>query len=111
METVIVVNSEVMGRGDDSLGAKILGSFIRTLTTVAPKPAAIVFYNAGVRLLGASSPHLDALHELEEQGVELLACVTCLEFYELIGKLAVGRVSNMREIVQQTLRAAKVVTL
>jgi len=109
--TVVIVPGETMGRGDDGLGAKLLGNFLQTLTAVEEKPDAIVFYNAAVRLLAPASPHLEALEALEAAGVDLLACVTCLEFYSLRDGLAVGAVSNMREIVQRTFRASKVVTL
>jgi intracellular sulfur oxidation DsrE/DsrF family protein len=100
-----------MGRGDDGLGAKLLASFLRTASTVNPKPDAIVFYNAGVRLLGPRSPALEDLRTLDAGGVDLLACVTCLEFYGLTQEIQVGRVSNMREIVQRTMEAGKVWTL
>ncbi|MFT3912692.1 MAG: sulfurtransferase-like selenium metabolism protein YedF [Anaeromyxobacteraceae bacterium] len=109
--TVIAVHAETMGRGDDALGAKILGSFFRTLGTVDEKPDAIVFYNAAVKLLAEGSPHVEALQALHAAGVDLLACVTCLEHFALTQKLAVGTVSNMREIVQRTMGAAKVVTI
>ncbi|ABS25785.1 sulfurtransferase-like selenium metabolism protein YedF [Anaeromyxobacter sp. Fw109-5] len=109
--TVVIVSSEQMGGGDDGLGAKLLGSFLRTLVTVEPKPDAIVFYNAAVRLLGPGSTSLEALRQLDDAGVDLLACVTCLEFFELTEKLQVGHVSNMREIVRRSLDAAKVVTV
>lgn len=109
--TVVIVNAEQMGRGDDGLGAKLLAAFLRTLTAVEPKPEAIVFYNGAVKLLGPDSASLDALRQLDEAGVDLLACVTCLEFFELTQKIAVGHVSNMREIVQRTLGADKVVTV
>lgn len=108
---IFIINSESMGRGDDGLGARILGSFLRTLTGVDPRPEALVFYNAAVKLLGEGSPHLEALRQLDAAGVDLLACVTCLEFYQLVGKIAVGQVSNMREIVQRTMAASKVVTI
>jgi selenium metabolism protein YedF len=109
--TLVIMNGESMGRGDDALGAKLTGSFLRTLATVDPKPDAIVFYNAAVRLLAVGSPHLEPLEQLDEAGVDLLACVTCLEFYALTDRLALGEVSNMREIVQRTMAAAKVVTI
>ena len=109
--TVLILHAETMGRGDDALGAKLTGSFLRTLASVEPKPDAIVFYNAAVKLLGTGSPHLEALQQLDQVGVDLLACVTCLEFYSLTQGIAVGRVSNMREIVQRTLQAEKVVTV
>jgi selenium metabolism protein YedF len=108
--TVIILHAETLGRGDDALGAKLMGSYLRTLATVAPKPDAIVFYNAAVRLLASESPHLEPLRALHDAGVDLLACVTCLEHYALTERLAVGAVSNMREIVQRTMEAEKVVT-
>jgi len=110
-ETLILLNAEVMGRGDDALGAKILGGFLRTLATLEPKPGALVFYNAAVRLLAPGSPHLEPLRVLDDAGVDLLACVTCLEHFALTEGLALGQVSNMREIVQRTLAAGKVVTI
>jgi selenium metabolism protein YedF len=111
VETVIVVRSESMGEGDAGLGAKLLGNFLRTLPAVEPRPAAIIFYNAGVKLLGQGSPHVEALRELDEAGVELLACVTCLEHFSLRERMAVGQVSNMREIAMRLMRADKTVTI
>jgi selenium metabolism protein YedF len=108
---VVAIQGETMGRGDDALGAKLMGSYLRTLSTVDPKPDAIVFYNAAVRLLAPASPHLEALRALDLAGVDLLACVTCLEFYSLTDHLAIGAISNMREIVQRTLGATSVVTI
>ncbi len=108
---VVVVQGEMMGRGDDALGAKLLGSFLRTLATAPPFPEAIVFYNAAVRLLGPDSPHLEPLRSLDDGGVDLLACVTCLEHYGLTERLAVGTVSNMRDIVGLLAAASKVITI
>jgi selenium metabolism protein YedF len=108
--TIVVLHAETLGRGDDALGAKLVGNYLRTLAAVDPKPEAMIFYNAAVRLLAPDSAHLDALRALDDAGVELLACVTCLEHYALTEKMAVGRVSNMREIVQRTMDASKVIT-
>jgi selenium metabolism protein YedF len=109
--TVFAIHAETMGRGDDALGTKLMGSFLRTLATLEAKPDAIVFYNAAVGLLAEGSPHLEALDALHAAGVDLLACVTCLEHYALTRRMAVGTVSNMREIVQRTMGASKVVTV
>ncbi len=109
--TVVSIHAETMGRGDDALGAKLIGSFLRALSTVEEKPDAIVFYNAAVRLLAPGSPHLDALKALDATGVDLLACVACLEFHSLTDQLAVGAVSNMREIVQRTMGASEAITV
>jgi selenium metabolism protein YedF len=108
--TVVVLHAETLGRGDDALGAKLIGGYLRTLAAADPKPEAMVFYNAAVRLLAPGSAHLDALRALDDAGVELLACVTCLEHYVLTERIVLGRVSNMREIVQRTMGAAKVIT-
>jgi hypothetical protein len=109
--TVVIVGGEQMGRGDDALGAKLLGNFLRTLATSEPKPDAVVFYNAAGRLLAPGAPSRDARKALDDAGVDLLACVTCLEFFGLTERIAAGHVSNMREIVQRTMAAAKVVTI
>ena len=108
---VVALHADTMGRGDDALGARILGAFIRTCAMVEPRPSAIVFYNAAVKLLAEGTPHLEALRALDDAGVDLLACVTCLEHFALTQRLAVGEVSNMREIVQRLANASKVVTI
>ncbi len=110
-QTVVVIGAETMGRGDDALGLKLTGGFLRTRAALEEKPDALILYNAAVRLLAPESPHLEALRALDDAGVDLLACVTCLEFYGLVDRLAVGQVSNMREIVQRMGTASKVVTL
>ena len=109
--TVVVVSADTMGRGDDTLGAKLLGNFLRTLAAVEDHPEAIVFYNGAVKLLAPGSAALDALQQLDDAGVELLACVTCLEHFGLTDRIAIGQVSNMREIVQRMAAAAKVITV
>jgi selenium metabolism protein YedF len=109
-ETIIVLHAETLGRGDDALGAKLIGNYLRTLASVEPRPDAIVFYNAAVKLLGEGSAHLEALRTLHDAGVDLLACITCLEYFALTARLAVGTVSNMRDIVQRTMEAQKVIT-
>lgn len=108
---VFIINSESMGQGDEVLGAKLLGNFFRTLLGLESKPESIVFYNAAVKALGPESPHLDALKALEDAGIDLLACVTCLEFFHLTEKLAVGMVSNMREITQCLMAADRTITV
>jgi hypothetical protein len=108
---VYILTSETLGRGDDVLGSRLMGSLLRTLVDVSPRPEAIAFLNGAVRLLGPASPHLEALRALDHAGVDLLACATCLEFYELTTALAVGSVSNMREICQQAAGAHHTVTI
>jgi selenium metabolism protein YedF len=107
----IIVGCETLGRGDGDLGARLMGSFLRTLAAVEQKPSTIIFYNSGVRLVADDSPVLDALEALDRQGVELAACGTCLAHFGLQEKVAVGRESNMQEIISVMLGPGETVTV
>ena len=51
----------------------------------------------------------EKLKALEAQGVEILTCGTCLNFYGLTEKLAVGSVTNMYTIAEKLTQAGNVV--
>lgn len=108
---VLAVSSDVMGRGDDLLGHILIRSFFHTLGEVAPCPQILVLFNTGARLACEDSPVLDDLRGLEEAGVEILVCGTCLNHLEIKDQLAVGHVSNMYDIAETMLAAGKVVHL
>jgi selenium metabolism protein YedF len=107
----LIVNSQSLGRGDDILGNQLMGSFLRKLWAADAKPARIIFYNSAVRLLAEGSPVLDALEGLHGAGVDLIACGTCVTYYDLASKIAVGRVSDMNEIVGALTTSEAVVTV
>jgi sulfur relay (sulfurtransferase) complex TusBCD TusD component (DsrE family) len=48
---------------------------------------------------------------LQERGVEVLACQTCLDYYGIIEKIAAGKVSNMADIIEAMQAADKVIHL
>jgi selenium metabolism protein YedF len=100
-----------MGRGNDELGQILIRSFFHTLGEVQPRPGLIILFNTGVRLACQGSAVLDDLCALEADGIEILACGTCLGYFELKDSLAVGRVSNMYDIAEAILGAGKVVGL
>lgn len=108
---VLVVSSDAMGRGNAELGNILIRGFFHTLGEVEPRPQTIILFNTGVKLVCEGSPVLDDLRALEARGIELLACGTCLGYFELNDKLAVGQVSNMYDIAETMLRAGKVVNL
>jgi len=110
MKTTILLNSETLGRGDDELGKKLIGSFLSKIWMLDEKPDAIIFYNSAVKLLSKDSSALDALISISESGVDLIACGTCVGVFNLEGKLAVGRVSDMLEIVRILTKSEKVIT-
>ena len=95
---VVAFKSDKMGSGDDQLGSLLIKAYINTLVENDNKPAALVFYNAGVLLAAEDSDTAPALQVLEEQGVELLLCGTCVEFFDLKQRLAAGTISNMYAI-------------
>lgn len=108
---VLAVSSDVMGRGDDVLGDILIRGFFHTLGEIAPLPQTLTFFNTGARLACEGSPVLEDLCALEEAGVEILVCGTCLGHLEIKDQLAVGRVSNMYDIAETMLGAGKVVHL
>lgn len=107
--TVVQVTSLVMGHGDDDLGELLLRSFLKTQAQLDTKPSAILFYNDGVRLCCRGSLLVDDLRALERDGVEVIACGTCLNFFELADQLEVGRVTDMLEIASTLAQAGHLI--
>lgn len=108
---VIVVNSESMGSGDEGLGKVLMGAFLKKLWAKVDKPDILIMYNSAVKLLNKESGYMDVMVGLEEAGVEILACGTCLDHYDMRDAFIAGRVSNMEEIVATMSKAEKVITI
>ena len=108
---VLVVSSDIMGRGEAELGNILVRGFFHTLGEVEPLPQTIIFFNTGVKLACDDSAVLEDLRALEDEGIEMLVCGTCLGYLELTEELAVGPVSNMYDIAEAMLRAGKLVNL
>lgn len=111
MKNVICIHSEFMGKGDDILGSKLIGAFLKKVWAREDKAQTIIFYNSAVKLLCKGSDYLDVLDGLQCCGVELLACGTCLNSYKIMDDLIVGHVSNMEEITATLFDADKVITI
>ncbi len=108
-DLVVAITSDVMGSGNDELGAVLIKGFVFALTQLPKLPAAVICYNGGVKLTAEGSPCLEDLKKMEEQGVEILSCGTCLNYYGLGDKLAVGSVTNMYSIVEKLANASSVI--
>jgi selenium metabolism protein YedF len=109
---VLFVASQYMGQGEHAeLGTILARAFFHTLGEVEPLPETIIFINSGVKLVVEGSPVTEDLDALCSQGIEVLACGTCLDYYGLKDKLAVGEISNMYTIAETLLGAGKVVKL
>jgi intracellular sulfur oxidation DsrE/DsrF family protein len=111
VKTVVVINSDGMGHGDSALGKKILRTFFAKAPAAFRDLEAIVFFNGGVKCLVNGSPFLQVLSVLDDHGVELLACGTCVDHFELREDLGAGEVSSMDDILKEIEAAQKVVTL
>ncbi len=95
-----LVQGEGLGRGDVQLGKLLMSNFLRMLGDSEEKPAKLIFWNAGARLVCEGSAVLEYLKKLEAQGVEVLACTTCLEYFDLIDKIKVGKPTTMAKSIQ-----------
>ncbi|MDY6835954.1 MAG: sulfurtransferase-like selenium metabolism protein YedF [Chloroflexota bacterium] len=108
---IIVVGSDKMGNGSGELGDVLMRSFLHTLGEVEPRPNKMIFFNSGVKLAIDTSPVVDDLRSLEGQGVTVLVCGTCLQYYGIKDRVVVGEVSNMYTIAELLLSAAKTITI
>ena len=108
-ETVVVLSSDKMGEGDETLGKALMKGFVYALASQEALPSAVIMYNGGAKLSVEGSDSLEDLRLLESQGVEILTCGTCLNHYGLTEKLAVGNVTNMYVICEKMMQAGKVV--
>ncbi|MFC1967291.1 sulfurtransferase-like selenium metabolism protein YedF [Chloroflexota bacterium] len=99
----LLIQSEGLGTGDGKLGVMLMANFLRLLGENENKPATIIFWNAGVKLLCQGSPVLGHIQKLENAGIEILACKTCLEFFNLEDKLSVGKPTTMVKSIEAML--------
>lgn len=105
---VVLMAKDRIGEGSDELGEALAGAMINTLKAIEPLPEKIIFMNSGINLVVKGSLVLDNLKFLQEKGVDLIVCGTCLDYFGKMDDLAVGRVSNMLDIVQSMKDAQKV---
>lgn len=106
---VVVFDSDAMGHGADKLGRILTKAFIFALTKQDQLPQTILFFNSGAFLTSADSECLEDLKALEAAGVEIRTCGTCMDFYNISQKLAVGTPTNMYEICETMEKAAHLV--
>lgn len=109
--TVILLTSNGMGKGDEILQQLLIAKYLELLNQSGDLPNAICFYTDGVRLVCEGSPVLEQLRELEAEGVRLITCSTCLSYYSLTEKVQVGITGGMSDIIEAQMKAEKVITL
>ncbi len=107
--TVVAITSATMGTGSEELGKLLMKGFIYALSQQEQLPKTILFYNGGASIPTEGSVSLEDLKAMEAQGVEIYTCGTCLDFYGLKDKLAVGSVTNMYSIVELLSKATHII--
>ncbi len=108
----VFIGKDHVGEGDPTLGYNLMKMFLYTLSESADLPASVLFMNGGVKLpAGGEQQVIDSLNALIGKGVEVLVCGACLNFYNISDQLAVGKVSNMYEILSRMQAASKVITV
>jgi len=108
---VFVFTRNGMGEAPEGLQQTLVAKFLSLAAQAEEKPAKILFYTEGVMLVCEGSPVLQWLRILEDAGVELIVCSTCLEYFGLIDKVRVGKVGGMPGILAALQEADKVVSL
>ena len=106
---VIVISSDKMGEGNEVLGHKLLKAFIFAVTKQDKLPKTMLFYNMGAHMTCEGSEVIEDLKLLESEGVGIMTCGTCLDFYGIKEKLCVGTVTNMYDIAETMEKASKIV--
>jgi len=107
---VALITSDRIGTGgEEELGLALMQSFLQTIKDVRPLPSHVIFLHRGVTLLENGRKTAQLVHDLETLNVTVLACGSCLDWYELKEKIACGRVSNMFDILTILSNAGHVV--
>lgn len=109
--TVILIGSEFMGKGDDGLGEILMKGYLYALSEYTPYPKAILLVNSGIKLSTVNTATIESLKKLEQGGTEIWSCGTCLDYYKLKEMLAVGGITNMYTIVEYMNEAGNTITL
>ncbi len=110
-DAVVLITREGMGSAEPELQKKLLDTYLRLLLEGSTLPAAICFYTDGVKLVVENSPLLERLREVEQRGVRMIICATCLGYFGLTDQVRVGIVGGMPDIIEAQARASKVITL
>ncbi len=108
---MVMVTTDSIGHGDEELGSKLMTAFLKTLKEMGDDLWRLVFLNNGVKMTAEDSEKLSALKELEENGISILVCGTCLDHFNLLEKKQVGETTNMLDIVTAMQLTDKVINI
>ena len=111
MNTAIVFNNYGMGSATEELRLKLSENYLSIILKENQLPKFILFYAEGVKLVTEGSPVIETLKEIENKGVKLIVCKTCLNYYNLLEAIKVGMIGTMMDICEIQSNVEKVITL
>ena len=109
--SVILITNNGMGQAEAALQKTLIEKYLELTLAGGDLPAAICFYTEGVKLTVEGSSVLAQLGALEQKGVRLVICATCLNYYGLKDQVRVGIVGGMGDILEAQSKADKVISL
>ena len=107
----VLVTRYGMGTCEPELSIKLFNAYCDLLLANDKLPECVCFYAEGVKLAVEGSPVLEVLKSLENKGVKLASCGTCLNHYDLSDKLKVGSIGNMQDLIDNQWKSGKVITI
>jgi len=108
---LVLITSAYLGQGDDSLGQGLMKNFLATLPEMGPDLWRLILLNSGVKLAVEGSAVLPELYTLQDKGVSILVCGTCLEHFRLLAHKQVGETTNMLDVVTSLQTASKIIKI
>ncbi len=108
---LVFITSQYIGQGSDELGSRLMQNFMATLPEMDSSLWRLILINSGVKLAAAGNPALQYIQKLEELGIDILVCGTCLEYFQLLEKKQVGQTTNMLDVVTSLQLADKIIKL
>jgi hypothetical protein len=110
VSTLWYLSSDILGK-EEAIGSRLVQSFFNSLHERLDEPGTFAFVNRGILLALDDSPVLEALHHLEAGGSRFFSCGTCLDYYQVRDRLAVGEVGSMARLQELMVTSEKVITL
>jgi len=95
----MIIGTDTLGK-EEELGKILMKGFIETMKVTKELPHTIFFLNAGVKLTTVNEETVSILKEIEDFGVEIFSCGTCLKYYNLEDELKVGYRGTTNHIVE-----------
>lgn len=109
--TVILFTRNGIGVAPEDLSQILVKNYLNLMKEEKKLPTAFLFYGEGVKLVCEGSEVIDSLKSIESRGVKLIACKTCLNYFNLTEKISVGQAGTMADIITFQIEAKKVISV